>query len=183
MIQLKSYFWCTYLFLKKMPWYFYATTTCESEIYLTKQEYLNQYFVLTAPERCILIFSQCFILRRDLVANNFVINNSSNRSVHIPISPEVIKYNYYLLWTDILDSKFHCFACAVSYLWGWSAFSEIHPVFLALHFVSFQICNFKHAFILETLGRFTKLTPVLYNDSYIIELSCSYLLCCGLREQ
>ena len=105
MIQLKSYFWCTYLFLKKMPWYFYATTTCESEIYLTKQEYLNQYFVLTAPERCILIFSQCCILLRDLVANNFVINNSSNRSVHIPISPEVIKYNYYLLRTYIFNSK------------------------------------------------------------------------------
>ena len=134
-------------------------------------------------ELCLLIFFQCFILHRNLVANNFVISSPNNRSVHIPKAPQVFKYNCFVLVAHFFLSKLPIFCISVSYLGAWSAFSEIHPVFLALRFVSFQICNFKHAFTLETLGRFTKLTPVLYNDSYIIELSCSYLLCCGLREQ
>lgn len=73
-----------------------------------KHNKLNQLFaLLTHPQYVIEVtlmpsnyFFLCFTLNRNLVANNFV----TNRLAHILISPQVLKYNHYVLSAYRLDS-------------------------------------------------------------------------------
>jgi len=114
-------------------------------------------------ELCLLIFFQCFILHRNLVANNFVISSPNNRSVHIPKAPQVFKYNCFVLVAHFFLSKLPIFCISVSYLGAWSAFSEIHPVFLALQCVSFHLFISSRAYLRNTrqilLNNLTYLQP------------------------
>jgi hypothetical protein len=63
----------------------------------------------------------------------------------------------------------------VSYLLGWSAYKEIHPVFLTLHSVSSHY-NLKHEPTRWTLEKITKLIPMLNN---LIYAASSLAVDCG----